>query len=344
MKNKTIGKYLKYIVSLGISLGLLWYLFKDEDLGTLFGQAKNANFSWIFLSILLAMMSHLLRAYRWKLFVKPLGFDISVFRSFLAVMIGYVSNLLLPRLGEVVKCGALKKLEGVPVSKSLGTIITERIIDLMFLAILLGITFLVEYRKLKDYLYEVFGERLQVMTEQFSIGYLLLLFVAILFIIGIILFFNFNSIKNHPFAEKFRVIITDLWEGLTSIRKIKNQFGFWAASVMIWVLYYLMSYIVVFALPSTSHLSPVAGLTILAMGSIGMAAPVNGGIGTYHFMVTGVLILYSVEQSQGILFTTLLHASQTIGVVTVGVVSLFISANLVKKVAGNEIESIQTSS
>ncbi len=338
MKNKSIGKYLKYVLSFGISLGLLWYLFKDENLESLINQAKNANYSWILLSILIAMISHLIRAYRWKLFVKPLGYEISVFRSFLAVMIGYVTNLVLPRMGEFVKCGALKKLEQVPVSKSLGTIITERVIDLLMLAITLTLTFLLEYNKLKDYLFDVFGQKLQALDERFSFNYLILLCLAGGLGIAILLFVNRNRFKHHPFAIKMKTFLTDLWEGLTSIRKINNQLGFWLSSVMIWVLYYLMSYIVVFALPSTSNLSPIAGLTILAMGSIGMAAPVQGGIGTYHFMVTGVLVLYGIDQSQGILFTTLLHTSQTVGVIIVGVISLFISANLVKKV-GDEVST-----
>ena len=143
-------------------------------------QAKTANYSWIVLSIVLAMVSHFIRAYRWKLFVKPMGFEISAFRSFLAVMIGYVSNLVLPRMGEVIKCGALKKMEGVPVSKSFGTIITERVIDLLFLVLLLGLTFLIEYGRLKDYLYNLFGDKYHAMSGNFSISYGFLVFGLLL--------------------------------------------------------------------------------------------------------------------------------------------------------------------
>lgn len=331
MKNKIIGKYLKYVISLGISLGILSYLFKDEDLASLLAQAKQANYSWILLSIILAMISHLIRAYRWKLFVKPLGFDVSLIRSFLAVMIGYVTNLLLPRMGEIIKCGALHKLERVPISKSFGTIITERIIDMAFLMILLGVTFLLEYQKLKDYLYEIFGEKYRSVAGNLSIGFWAVLGILIFIIACFLIYANLEKLKKYPFVKKALVLLRDVLEGLTSIRKIKNQSGFWISSVAIWVLYYIMSYVVIFALPATSALGPVAGLSILAMGSIGMAAPVQGGIGTYHFMVTSVLILYGIDQSQGKLFATLLHTSQTLGVVVVGVISFFISTNLVKK-------------
>lgn len=324
-------KYIKYLISLIVAGAILWYLFKDEDLPALLEQAKTANYSWIFLSIFLAMVSHFIRAYRWKLFVKPMGFEIAAFRSFLAVMIGYVSNLVLPRMGEVIKCGALKKMEGVPVSKSLGTIITERVIDLLFLMLLLGITFLVEYGRLKDYLYNLFGDKYQSVSGNFSTSYWFLIFGILLFG-GLFFLYKKRGIfrDNHLYIKALG-FTKNVIEGLTSIRKIENQWGFWISSLAIWVLYYIMSYVAVFSIPETSGLSPVAGLTILAMGSIGMAAPVQGGIGTYHFMVSSVLVLYGIDQSDGKLLATLLHTSQSLGVIVVGVVSLFISTTLQKK-------------
>ena len=324
-------KYLKYLISLIVAVGILWYLFKDEDIPALLEQAKTADYSWILLSIFLAMVSHFIRAYRWKLFVKPLGFEISAFRSFLAVMIGYVSNLVLPRMGEVIKCGALKKMEGVPVSKSFGTIITERVIDLLFLAILLGATFLLEYGRLKDYLYNLFGNKYRDISGNLSISYWFLI-IGLLLIGGIFFLYKKKVIfRDNHFYIRAIGFTKNVIEGLTSIRKIDNQWAFWLSSLAIWLLYYVMSYVVVFAMPETSDLSPVAGLTILAMGSIGMAAPVQGGIGTYHFMVSSVLVLYGINQSDGKLLATLLHTSQSIGVILVGVASLFISSTLQKK-------------
>ena len=324
-------KYLKYLISLIIAVGILWYLFKDEDIPALLEQANTANYFWIFLSMFLAMVSHLIRAYRWKIFVKPLGFEISVFRSFLAVMIGYVSNLVLPRMGEVIKCGALKKMEDVPLSKSFGTIITERIIDLVILIILLGITFVLEYGRLKDYLYTLFGDKYRAISGDLSVSYWflglgLLLAGGVFFLYKKRVLFRDNHIYIKAVGFAKNVI-----EGLTSIRKIDNQWAFWVSSFAIWLLYYVMSYIVVFAIPETSGLSPLAGLTILAMGSLGMAAPVQGGIGTYHFMVSSVLVLYGINESDGKLLATLLHTSQSIAVILVGVASLFISSILQKK-------------
>ena len=325
-------KYLKYLISLLVACGILWYLFKDEDIPALVEQAKTADYSWILISIFLAMVSHYIRAYRWKLFVRPLGFEISTFRSFLAVMIGYVSNLVLPRMGEVIKCGALKKMENVPVSKSFGTIIAERVIDLGFLVLVLGITFLVEYGRLKDYLYNLFGDKYQAVSGSFPLGYgLLVLMVLVVGGGAVLLYMRRGLFDGNSFYIRAVGFTKNVLEGLTSIRKIENQWGFWVSSVVIWLLYYVMSYVVVFAIPETSGLSPIAGLTILAMGSIGMAAPVQGGIGTYHFMVSSVLVLYGIDQSDGKLLATLLHTSQSLGVIVVGVISLFISSTLQKK-------------
>ncbi len=294
-------------------------------------QAKSANYSWILLSISMALTSHWLRAYRWKLFVKPLGFEISVFRSFLAVMIGYVSNLVLPRMGEVIKCGALKKMENVPVSKSFGTIITERIIDLVFLAVVLGLTFLLEYGRLKNYLYNLLGNKYQEMAGNLAIGYWLLVLLLVLAAGMVWMYKKRQMFRNHPLYINLTNFTKNVLEGLTSIKKIDNQWGFWGSSVAIWLLYYTMSYVVVFAIPETNGLSPIAGLTILAAGSIGMTAPVQGGMGAYHFMVSSVLVLYGIDLSDGKLLATIIHTSQSVGVILVGVASLFISGTLQKR-------------
>ncbi len=331
MKTKALGKYLKIFLSFAIAVAILWWLFKDEDIAGLWEEAKNADFNWIILSVLMAILSHWIRAYRWKLFVAPLGYEISTFRAFLAVMIGYVSNLVLPRMGEVIKCGALNKLENVPVSKSLGTIITERILDLIILVLLICATILIEYERLKNFLGELFGPQIDSLSTNYTLLFGLLGISILGMLLMIWLYKNFRKFEKIPYLTKAFKFGRELWEGLTSVKKVKKQAAFWASTIAIWTLYYLMSYIVVFSIPSTSHLTPLAGLTILTMGSIGMAAPVQGGIGTYHFMISTILVLYGIELSDGKLFATILHAAQSFAVIIVGVISFFISGILQKQ-------------
>lgn len=311
---------------------MLWFLFKNQDISALYQKLLSSNYILIVGSIVLAMISHWVRAYRWRMLINPLGYSVSTFRTFLAVMVGYVANLVLPRMGEVVKCGVLNKLEKVPVTKSFGTVVVERIIDLMMLIVLLAMTFILEYKLIKKFMLSWILSIYEKIQDSQS----LLLILGLLLIVGMVFIVWLFKKEDSAIATKVKAFLNELMEGLLSIRKIENQFMFWMSTVTIWILYYAMSYIVVFALPETSGLSMVAGLAILSMGTIGMTAPVQGGIGTYHFMVSSILVLYGIDYEDGLAFATILHAAQTLGVIAVGSISMIIASLIGKKINAQE--------
>ncbi len=311
---------------------MLWFLFKNQDISALYQKLLSSNYILIVGSIVLAMISHWVRAYRWRMLINPLGYSVSTFRTFLAVMVGYVANLVLPRMGEVVKCGVLNKLEKVPVTKSFGTVVVERIIDLMMLIVLLAMTFILEYKLIKKFMLDWILSIYEKIQDSQS----LLLILGLLLIVGMVFIVWLFKKEDSAIATKVKAFLNELMEGLLSIRKIENQFMFWMSTVTIWILYYAMSYIVVFALPETSGLSMVAGLAILSMGTIGMTAPVQGGIGTYHFMVSSILVLYGIDYEDGLAFATILHAAQTLGVIAVGSISMIIASLIGKKINAQE--------
>jgi len=335
---KKLKSILKYILTLIIAIALLLYVFRDIDLHNLLFKLKRANFTFVYISIALSLISHYFRGYRWTLLLRPLGYEVNSFRAFIAVMVGYFSNLLVPRMGEVTRCAILKKTDNIPIPASLGNVISERILDLIILILVIFLTFIIEFSTLKDFLFQQINSAWSSFNLiNFLIGTVLI--ILIFLVGGYFIIQKKDSIKSMSLYQKIRPFIYDLINGLNSIRKIENKTGFFVSTIMIWILYYSMSYIIIFSFQSTSHLDFSAGLSILMAGGLGMTAPVQGGIGTYHAFVSGVLFLYGISKEDGVLFATLLHTSQFFSIVLFGGISFIISLFLKKNPNGNEIQN-----
>lgn len=286
-------------------------------------QLGTVQFGWIYLSIALSILSHVFRAYRWQLLIKPLNYSIPLRTSFWAVMIGYLANLAFPRMGEITKCGVLKRTHGIKMSASMGTVVTERIFDVLILLTILFVTFLVEFDRLNQFFFELFRDKI----PDTSLNKLLqfaLIAGGLLFLLVVIGLRYKSFIIETPAFQKLKTSIIHFKEGVLSVRKIENVYGFIASTIGIWVLYYLMAYVIVFSIPETANLDWIAGLAILVVGGIAMSAPVQGGIGTYHFLVGTLLTLYAIKPETGVFFATLLHTSQTLAVMTLGSVGLIV--------------------
>ena len=320
MKSINLKSILKYLVSLGISVGLLWYLFKGREIN--FGQLLEVQYGWVILSVILSWLSHWVRAYRWNLMLKPFGYKLTSFRTFIAVMVGYIANLVFPRMGEVSRCAVLKKLDDVTIATSIGSVVTERLIDFACLLVLILFALAVDYEVINDALVSLFAGK-QPQASPNIILYAIIAGTALLAIL-VMLWRRFGKqLMEYEWVQKLKEFLIELKDGLNSIKSIENKSAFWISTVLLWVLYYAMSYVVVFAMPQTSHLGLGVGLSLLVMGGLGMSAPVQGGFGTYHFLVTAVLVVYGITEDDGLFFATLLHTSQTVSVIVVGSLSLF---------------------
>jgi glycosyltransferase 2 family protein len=324
---------LKYIISLLIAGGLLWYVFKDFDLVTFTNKLREVDYRWIALAICIFLMSHTLRAYRWNIILSPLGYrHLTIFRTFLAVMVGYFANLIIPRMGEVSRCGILKKTDDIPVTTSLGTVVAERIVDLFCLFIAMLMLFVLEFGRLNEFILSFLGEKLDALEQSmFAIYVVIGVVVATLLLFLVLRNMIKKKLKHNVWFIRIRNMSRELLKGLTSISRIENKTGFWLSTIAIWLCYYMMSFVVFFALTETSNLGGGAGLAVLVMGSLGMAAPVQGGFGTFHALVSGVLLLYGVAEQEGVLFATLIHSMQTISFIIFGGTSFFIASVLSTK-------------
>ena len=326
---------LKYAVPLLAAYLLLrYYVFKEVSLAEMVAVFRTADYRWVVASGVVLLLAHLSRAYRWRLLLQPLGYAPSMLRMFLAVMVGYFANLLLPRMGEVMRGGALQKTDRVPLNAGLGTVLAERLFDVLMLLLLLCLNFLLEFKRLSAFFVGFFSVRFGA-AGQVSARLYLLLAVGVLAFAGILfwLYRRRATLLAIPLVARIKDFFMGMWEGITGIRKMQRKWDFVLHSFLIWFGYYLAAYLLTFALPGSAPLSPLAGLTILMMGSLGMAAPVQGGAGPYHLLVSSALILYGWTQADGIVLATFIWASQTLLTVLAGgicfVASLFVKPSVV---------------
>ncbi|MFA0962114.1 lysylphosphatidylglycerol synthase transmembrane domain-containing protein [Roseivirga sp. BDSF3-8] len=314
------GQVAKYLISAGLGIGLLWYLFQKVDTDGFIDRVADLNYSWIVLSIVLSLLSHWARAYRWNLMLEPQGFRLKSYRSFLAVMSGYLGNLAVPRMGELFRCMVLKRTDDVPVTNSFGAVVAERVLDLLILIAIIGSVLLLEQDKIQTFITGYISENVSGVISSIP-GYLpgVVAFSSALLVLAFFLFRR--KIRKTSLYIKVRSLLSGVIEGFVSIRKVKKPLHFWGSTFIIWLMYYLMSYVIVFTMPETSSLPAIAGLSILMMGGLGMAAPVQGGFGTYHLMVSAILVIYGIGKSDGLFFATVLHTSQTVAVILFGGIS-----------------------
>ncbi|MGM0579574.1 MAG: lysylphosphatidylglycerol synthase transmembrane domain-containing protein [Bacteroidota bacterium] len=329
---KGLQSFLKYIISLAIAALLFWYLYKDIDFNEMMVRFREANLNWIYLSIALAMFSHLLRAWRWNMLLEPIGYHLKTSRTFLAVMVGYLANFVVPRMGEVSRCGILKKTDNVSVSRGFGSVVTERIFDMICLLVIIAVTLVFEFRRLNDFFLELFLDKATGLEE----NYLTLTAIGITCLLGaIVVFFllkrNQAFLRKNKYYNKLTAFLRQLVEGITSVKKLKNPALFWVATIGIWICYYFMTYVMFFSMEPTANLGFSAGFILLVLGGIGMATPVQGGIGAFHYLVGAGLLLYGVAEKEGIIFAFVLHTTNSIAIIAVGSVSLFLSMIIPKR-------------
>lgn len=303
---------------------MLYLAFKDMDFEMLWQDLKSANYFWVGLSLLAGVIAYWGRAVRWRLLIEPLGYKPPTRSVFFAVMIGYLANFAFPRIGEVTRCGALAKSEKLPLDSLLGTVIIERGFDLICLIFLLLVILLAKLSTVGTFLYETLWLPIQTrLLNSLSIGIVWwLLIVAVISVVVWIFYLLRRRVRKSALYIKLKAIFKGVGEGLRTIAKMKNRKKFILYTFVIWGSYYLMTYLVFFALPYTSALTPIDGLFILVIGGLGMSAPVQGGIGAYHWLVSMGLMLYGVSKEEGLVYATLTHETQTVLAILLGFASI----------------------
>lgn len=310
---------LKFLIFLSAGLFLFWLIYKDQDVDVLKNALNQINYQWIVLSLLAGSLSHVVRALRWQLMVKPFGYKPSFTNSFMAVISTYFANLAVARLGEVTRPTILKKYENIPFSTSFGTIVLERIIDVLILFILTIILIFTQTQVFIDFVHNNPNVASELERLHHSFLPYIIFGLATIGLLSTILLWS--RIKKTFLFVKFEKLIVQFLEGVNSLKKMNQKGLFFFYTIAIWGLYFLLTYLPVFAFPSTQHITVLGGLAFFVIGSYGMVAPVQGGIGAWHFMVAGTLVVIGINDQDARVFALIVHAAQTLMIVVLGIIT-----------------------
>ncbi|MCB0443439.1 MAG: flippase-like domain-containing protein [Flavobacterium sp.] len=310
---QNIGKWLSILLPILLGLALVIYTynkFTPEQLEEIKLQFKNADYFYIFISLLISALALWSRGYRWKYSLAHLGYHPKISTNVMAVCIGYFINMSIPRSGEVSRALILKKYEDVPFDKAFGTIIAERVVDTFFLFSFIALAFFLEFNVLKAFVLDKIPfEKLIFITG-----------VGTFALIALILLFRYSNFK---IILSIKQKISGLVEGVSSIWKMEKKWAFLFHSLLIWASYFFMFYITIFALPETSNLNLSTVVISFIVGGIAITLT-NSGFGAYPFLMAEILLLYNVPETAGTAFGWLVWTSQTLMVVILGTLSFLL--------------------
>lgn len=319
-----LSSIIKFLFFIGLGILLIWLVVKDitpEEKINIRKAFDDATYSWIVLSILISILSHYMRAVRWRMLIKPLGHNPNTNNTFFAVMIGYLANLALPRMGEVTRCGILAKYEKIPFNKSFGTVIAERAIDMITVVLVFFITLVMEmdliYAFAEEHVFIPFSTKISGILKNTS---LLTALIMMLLIIAGAIYFLIKKMKG-AMAEKVKELLLGIWEGLKTVNKLESPGWFYFHSVFIWFLYYLSLHVSFLAFEEISALGVGPALSVLVFGSLGIMF-VPGGTGAYQALVIATLSIYTISYPVAFAFAWVGWASQLISILLVGGASL----------------------
>ena len=314
--NKKIKKTSFLILPIALGVFLIWYSLSKlspSDVESIKNSFKTANYWWVLVSLIFGILSHLSRAYRWQFLLEPLGYKPRYANSIMAVLIAYLLNLFIPRSGEFARAASVKKYENIPFEKAFGTIVAERVADVIILLLIIGVAFFFQTELISSYLFKE--------DESSSVYYKIFVFV-VLPITGYLTYRFLKKSKN-TYIKRVITFVNGLIDGAKSIITMKRKWEFIFHTIFIWAMYVLMFYAVTFALPETTNLPFAAIIVGFVVGGLSMALT-NGGLGTYPLLVAGALVLYKIEHNAALAFGWIMWTAQTIMVILFGSLSLIL--------------------
>ncbi|MEL7021433.1 MAG: lysylphosphatidylglycerol synthase transmembrane domain-containing protein [Bacteroidota bacterium] len=340
---KHLINLLKFLLFLSIGTAILYFVYQKQNtayiencklegipldecslLDKIWTDFKGVNFFWLFSVLVAFTISNLSRALRWNMLIRPMGYTPSAVNAFFSVMVGYLSNLFLPRAGELVRAGTMSRYEKVPLEKLMGTIVVGRIFDVISILLVTAACFALEYDK-------IWAETQRLLaldgttTPPDGVPVFWMIITAIGALALILLFVFRNTITQSAIYQKVMEILKGFWQGIQSIRQLEKPWLFAFHSINIWFMYFAMTYLCFFAFAPTATLPAVAGLVVFVAGGWGIVVPSPGGMGTYHFMVVTALALYGIGGDDAFSFANISFFSINLGCnVLMGVLGLLL--------------------
>ena len=324
--NKRTKSVIQFVVLLGIGILLTWLSLKAVwgERDKIVNSFKTANYFWVFISVIISVFSHLLRAYRWNYLLKPAGYSVKPVNAVGAVLVGYFANYGLPRMGEITRCTLVTRYDKVPFEIALGTVITERIIDTLLLLVIFVLTLFAQFSELSalaaKYIFIPLKTKLGGMSEN-PVQLIILVAILLAIVLG---FFLLRKKISALLTGKFGNIIKGFGKGLSSVKDVKHKFQFILLSFAIWAAYFYSLYFCFFAFEGTSHLGQAECLVLLLFGTFGVVFS-PGGLGAYQAIITALLIsTYGIDTISAVAFPWMSWTAQFIVIVVLGIASLIV--------------------
>ena len=314
MKNLTSNS-IKIILSLLLGGIILFWMYKDFD----FDRVKNVmlhemNWTWMLLSFPFGIMAQVFRGWRWRQTLEPMGEKPRASTAIHAIFVSYAVSLVIPRIGEFARCAVLRRYDKIDFAKALGTVVTERAIDSLLVLAIAAITLLAQV-SIFDSFFTKTGTSLHAIVGQFSTtGYIVTAICAIA--VAVLLHF---LLKRMAIYNKVKETVKGIWQGINSIRKVRNKWLFAFFTLAIWGSYFLHYYLTFFCFEATAGLGMACAMVTFVVGSMAVVVPTPNGAGPWHFAVKTMLILYAVDSTAALNFVLIVHSVQTLLVILLGV-------------------------
>jgi uncharacterized protein (TIRG00374 family) len=332
MDFKTILRtFLKIILPLAFGCLLLWYLYSKMDLNEIWEVIrKGVRYDIILFSLLFGLGANIMRGLRWGLLIRSLGDKVKTHNVIYAVLGNYAVNLVLPRVGEVWRCGMITKYDKIPFTRLLGTLLIDRVSDTVMVGLITCSIILFNFGFFQDF----FAKNPSLLEGfQSMFNSIWIYIIGVSFIIGI--WFVFTYMSNFTLVKKAKSMLQNIWEGMKSVWLMKQKGLFLIQTLLIWIGYFFYFYITFFAFDFTQDLGIVVGLIAFTMGSIAVAVPVQGGIGPWHFMIIATLVCFGVKETDAAAFALVVHTVQTIWLGLTGLVGVIALPIINRKKTGN---------
>ena len=310
---KILNKTLKTLFPLLLGAFILYIIYDDFDFSQIWQKLKEMDMFWFTMTTIFIILSHVIRGVRWKLALAPLDLHPTSSTSINSIFVAYAANLVIPRFGEVSRCVILEQYDRIPFAQSLGTLVTERLIDTLVVVLMTTVAVALQWNIFMEFINDV-----GIATPGNNIGaWIVIALSAIAIAVMLYLF-----LRKFSFWKKIRNFISRFSDGLLSLTKMKNGWLFILETLAIWFCYFMQFYLCFFYFPFTEHLSFLAGLLLFVAGSIAVVVPTPNGAGPWHFAVISIMTLYGVSETDAAVFAFIVHSTQTLIVAILGIYAL----------------------
>lgn len=330
--NKHVNSVVKVALPLLLGGAILYWMYRDFDFGSIREVLTNEmNWTWMVLSLPFGILAQAFRGWRWEQALTPIGEHPRKRVCVLSIYLSYAVSLVIPRVGEVARCGVLRKWDGTSFPKAIGTVVTERVVDTLIVAIITGLAFLMQLHVFGTFFSRT-GTRIDDVLSSFSTtGWIVTAICAVATLV-----FAYFFLRTLSIYKKVKETLQGIWLGITSLRGVRNVPLFILYSLAIWASYFLHFYLTFFCFKETASLGLTCALVCFVVGSIAVIVPTPNGAGPWHFAVKTMLMLYGVAYAPALYFVLIVHTVQTLLVVLLGIYAWIVLAFMKKRKQGQQ--------